>query len=187
MKCRRVLYLLLLFIAPLAFGQLSEKMTVTLVEVPVTVVDGSGNPVRGLTAENFQLSDDRGKHPITSFEAVDFTTADSGAVSPVARRSFLLLFDLSNTTPNKLSRAQRAARQFVKVQSHPADLFAVGTIETRRGFRMITAFTSDRDLLAAAIDNPSSFIASDPLGISNRAMVTPSAGLGKPMGLEGFW
>ena len=167
---KRALWLPFLFVPALAFAQVSEKITVSLVEVPVTVFDGSGNPVRGLKAENFELSDDRGTHAITSFDVMDYATAGADVAAP-ARRNFLLLFDLSNATPNKLERAKNAARDFVKRQAHPTDLLAVGTIDAEYGFRMVTAFTTDRALAVAAIDNPKAYLAKDPLGIANQTGV----------------
>jgi VWFA-related protein len=168
MNACRTLASALLFLAPLALAQTSERVTVSLVEVPVTVVDGSGNPVRGLTAENFQISDDRGKRALASFEAIDFATAGA-KIETAARRNFLLLFDLSTASRNKLNRAQKAARAFVTAQAHPSDLFAVGTIDAERGFRMVTAFTSDRALIGEALDDPLTFIAADPLGVGSAA------------------
>ena len=58
----------------LAALPLSEQMIVDVrvIEVPVTVTDRSGNPVRGLTAANFQLFDDGRPQTITSFDNIDF-------------------------------------------------------------------------------------------------------------------
>ena len=164
---KRALWFVLLSLPGLAAAQVSDKITVSLVEVPVTVFDGGGNPVRGLKAENFELSDDRGRHEITSFDAIDFAAPGAEIMAP-ARRNFLLLFDLSNATPNKLQRAQTAARQFVSRQSNRYDRFAVATIEADHGARMVTAFTTDRALVIAAIENPKAFTTRDPLGLANQ-------------------
>src|SRR4051812_45075323 len=51
-----------------AFAQLKETVNVNVTEVPVTVVDSSGNPVRGLTAANFEVYDGGKKQAITSFD-----------------------------------------------------------------------------------------------------------------------
>ena len=167
---KRSLWFVLLLLPGLAAAQVAEKITVSLVEVPVAVVDGSGNPVRGLKAENFELSDDRGRHEITSFDAIDFAAPGAEIMAP-ARRNFLFLFDLSNATPKSMQRAQTAAGEFVKRQSHPRDLFAVGTIDADHGFRMVTAFTSDRPLVVAALENPKAFMTRDPLGLANQGRV----------------
>jgi VWFA-related protein len=159
--------------ASAAVAQVSDKVNVTLVEVPVTVADSSGNPVRGLKAENFTISDDRGTRAVAAFDVVDFASLSRVAVPPSARRSFLLLFDQSNSAPNAMARARRAAEEFVKSAVHPSDLAAVGTISVESGFRMVTAFTSDRALLAAAIADPANFVVTDPLGLANGPAWTP--------------
>src|SRR5204863_2308518 len=88
-----------------AFGgepKLSETVNVHLVEVPVTVVDRDGNAVRGLTKENFEVIDQGKAREITAFDAVDFASSSMRGTSPLnpsARRNFLLLFDMSFSSP----------------------------------------------------------------------------------------
>ncbi len=158
-----------------AFAQGGSTINVHVVELPVTVLDASGNPVRGLTAENFALYDEKKNQPITSFDAVDFASgAPVSAIAPMnpaARRSFVLLFDLGFTSPRSLSRAQDAARRFVNESVGARDLVAVGTVDPDRGFRFTTAFTTDRQLLASAIENPALFHGADPLQLSNQTVV----------------
>ena len=167
----------LFLVSMTAFGQVRETVNVNVVEVPVTVVDSSGNPVRGLTAANFELLDNGTKQPITSFDKIDFASSESmtaiSPLNPAARRQFMLLFDLSNSSPNALARAQEAAHQFVTQNVQIRDLVAVGTIEADRGFRLLTAFTSDRQLVAAAMSDPRTFRGNDPLQITNQNPMTP--------------
>src|SRR3954451_23311696 len=117
MKPRTFVALLTLAAAFVALAQVRETVNVNVIEVPVTVIDGSGNPIRGLTAANFELYDQGKKRQITSFDKIDFGAAESvSAISPLnpaARRTFLLLFDLGFSSPNSLQRAQDAARRFV--------------------------------------------------------------------------
>ena len=61
-----------------AFAQSTSTINVHVVELPVSVLDASGNPVRGLTAASFALYDEKKKQPITSFDAIDFA-ADAPA------------------------------------------------------------------------------------------------------------
>jgi VWFA-related protein len=166
----------LLLASTASFAQLKESISVNIVEVPVTVVDSSGNPVRGLTAANFKLLDNGKERPISSFDTVDFgptATAAAGPklalakMNPAARRNFMLLFDLSNSSPRALIRAQDSARQFVAKAVQPRDLVGVGTIDVEHGFRLLTAFTTDREMVATAISNPAAFKSNDPLQLSN--------------------
>src|SRR5258706_563925 len=80
-------------------AQAHETVNVNIVEVPVSVVDSSGNPIRGLTAANFEVYDGGKKQAITSFDKIDFGSKEAAVnaispLNPAARRSFLLLFDL---------------------------------------------------------------------------------------------
>ncbi|MEO6258698.1 MAG: VWA domain-containing protein [Thermoanaerobaculia bacterium] len=161
-----------LFLAAPLLAQVRETVNVNVVEIPVTVVDSSGEPVRGLTAANFELLDGGKKRDITSFDMIDFASAVSrNAISPLnpaARRSFLLLFDLGFSSPNALQRAQEAARRFVRESVEPRDLISVGSIDVNKGFRLLSGFTTDRDLVASAISDPMKFRGTDPLGIANQ-------------------
>jgi VWFA-related protein len=160
------LFAVLAALAVAVSAQMQESITVSYVEVPVTVVDGSGNPVRGLTAANFKLFDQGKEVPVASIDTIDFASKESmSAVSPVnpsARRKFLLLFDLSFSKPASLARAQEAARKFVEKSVEPRDLVGVGTID-RKGFRLVAAMTTDRKLVADAINNPVQMRTDDPL------------------------
>jgi VWFA-related protein len=162
-------------IALSAPAQNTSTINVHVVELPVSVLDASGNPVRGLTAANFALYDEKKKQPITSFDAIDFAAdAPVSAISPMnpaARRSFVLLFDLGFTAPRSMSRAQDAARRFVTESTGPRDLVAVCTVSPDRGYRFITAFTTDRQLVASAIANPATFRGTDPLQLANQTVI----------------
>jgi len=158
-----------------ALAQSASTINVHVVELPVSVLDSSGNPVRGLTAANFALYDEKKKQPITSFDSIDFAAdAPASAISPMnpaARRSFVLLFDLGFTSPRSMSRAHDAARRFVNESVGPRDLVAVATVDPDRGYRFITAFTTDRELVTSAIANPVTFHGTDPLQIANQTVI----------------
>ncbi|HEX7807871.1 MAG TPA: VWA domain-containing protein, partial [Thermoanaerobaculia bacterium] len=165
-------FLLVMLVAPLHAQRVAETLEITVVEVPVTVVDRDGNPVRGLTAENFEVLDEGKRVPIEYFETVDMTTLSTSAgatIPPAATRHFLLLFDLANSSPGVIGRAGEAAKRFVQDQLGQRDLAAVATFTTERGARMITNFTRNRDLLVNAIEtlgHPNFFKVGDPLMIS---------------------
>lgn len=143
-------------VAPLLFAQvISERVNVTVIEVPVTVADRSGNAVRGLTAQNFEVLVDGKRMPIEYFETVDITNITAGSsserLSPAAYRNFLLLFDLANSSPSSITRAQQAAQTFIESELNERDLAAVATLTDLKGLEMTTAFTRDKQLLSAAV------------------------------------
>jgi VWFA-related protein len=162
--------LLLCVLTPIAQAQrFGEAVEVTVVEVPVTVVDRAGNPVRGLTRENFEVYDDGKRAPIEYFEVVDLATvtaAPGRPIPPVAYRNFLLLFDLANSKPGTIQRAQAAARAFAGGNLTSRDLIAVAVYSPNKGLRMLTSFSADRALVQSAIDGIGSsveFRVADPL------------------------
>ena len=167
-----------------AAGQrIDESVQVTIVEVPVTVVDRDGKAVSGLTAASFELYDEGKRVPIDYFEVLDLSAkaaaAPDEAVPPAATRHFLLLFDLANSSPGTIERAGEAAKEFVNRQLGPRDLAAVSTFTAEAGARMVTNFTRDRVLLTNAIEtlgNPSYFKVADPLMISAVRVEGPQAG-----------
>lgn len=169
-----------LLLSALAAGALSltaqvrQTIDVTLIEVPVVVSSANGDPVRGLTKDNFTILDEGKQRQIATFEVVDFGSPQQKSaitpVNPMARRSFLLLFDLSNATPNALKRSQTAARKFVEASLEPLDLVSVATLDAERGYRSLTAFTTDRQLISSAIDAPASFRSRDPFGLANSTL-----------------
>ncbi|HEX8411614.1 MAG TPA: VWA domain-containing protein [Thermoanaerobaculia bacterium] len=170
---RRLLLLLVLPIVASA-QKFEEKVTVSYVEVPVTVLGRDNHPVRGLTKANFEITDDGVKREVESFDAIDFAAAEGmtavraiSPLNPASRRNFLLLFDLSYSNPQAIGRAQEAARNFVARSIGGRDLVAIASIDVNRGFRFVTAFTTDRDLLTAAIADPGNYRASDPLQIAS--------------------
>ncbi|HKI02358.1 MAG TPA: VWA domain-containing protein [Thermoanaerobaculia bacterium] len=164
----RLLLLLPLLVAAPAHPQpptFEGSSQVVAVEVPVNVVGRDGQPVRGLTAADFEIFDGNDKQKITSFEVVDLKTIDAEpaagageAAAPRpelrsgARRHFLFLFDLSFSSPTSVIKARLAARDFVLTSLHPSDLAAVATYSMENGPKLVVTFTPDRAQLARAID-----------------------------------
>jgi VWFA-related protein len=149
-----------------------ESTQVVSVEVPVNAVDRSGRPVRGLTAADFEVFDEGSRQTITHFEMVDLealrpgqapgamamdrgalgTVGDLDMIDAAVRRHFLLLFDLSFSSPTAVVKARLAARDFVLHSLRPSDLVAVATYSLATGPRLVLTFTPDRGQLAHAID-----------------------------------
>lgn len=124
------------------------------VEVPVQVVR-DGQPVRGLTADDFAIYEGRKKQPITSFHVVDLAAVAPGkAVPPMAgRRHFLLLFDLAFSDPKAILKAREAARSLVLKGVRAGDLVGVATYSAARGPQLVLGFTPDRRQVDSALDS----------------------------------
>jgi VWFA-related protein len=141
--------------ASLAAQNFTESTEVVVVEVPVQVVR-DGEPVRGLTAADFEVFEGRKKLPITGFEVLDLSTTTAagaeGAEPPsiAARRHFLVLFDLSFSEPKAIIQARQAAHDMV-AGLHPTDLVAVATYSSK-GPQIALGFTPDRRQIGMAIE-----------------------------------
>ena len=141
-------------------GVVQERATAIVVEIPVNVIGKDGRPIAGLKKEDFELYDD-GKHqPISALQVIDLvkpvSSAASGAareeIPASARRLWLLVFDLSYTSPSGLLRARDGARDFVTTSMTENDLAAVGTLSMETGWKLLVNFTRDRFQLASAIE-----------------------------------
>ena len=149
-----------------------------LVLVNVVVRDKNGNVVRGLSKDDFIVTEDGKSQAVTSFdfEELDRAPAETpppdavlgpapGAPRPSApltarsttaaadlhgRRLIVMFFDLSSMQPDEAQRAVGAARQYVDHQLTPADLVAVASFST--SLRLDQDFTVDKPSLTAALD-----------------------------------
>lgn len=157
---------LLLLSLPLFSQPHREAITVEVVNVPVHVTHG-GQPIEGLTRDDFELFVNGRPQPIEYFDVIG--SAGDAPVSMRERRLFLLLFDVAATMPHAIVRAQKAAATLVS--GAPAgDYFAIATYSGRRGVEFASAFTSDRTALLKAIAQLDARDDGDPL----RLVVTPS-------------
>jgi VWFA-related protein len=138
---------------PAAAQTFSGSTDVVEVEVPVQVVR-DGQPVRGLTAADFELYEGRKKLTISGFHAVDLAApaAARGGVPPAGRRQLLLLFDLAFSNPKAVVAAREAARSLVLKGVRPGDLVGVATYSAAHGPQILLGFTSDRRQVDAALD-----------------------------------
>ncbi len=158
-----------------------DRSRVVEVQIPINVVDRDGNPIRGLTAEDFEILDEGKRQQITHLEVIDLEALEvtggrkelEEAVPSGARRHFLLLFDLSFSSPTSIGKARDAAREFVLNNLHPTDLVAVATYTLEQGPRLLVTFTPDRSQLASAIDNLGGYRQQDLIADPLRFLVEP--------------
>lgn len=160
------------------------RADVTVIEIPVQV-SKDGAPVRGLTADDFEVLEGRNRLPIIDFEMVDLgQKAPDGRPARVpvaARRHFLLLFDLSFSEAASVIKAREAAFNLVKTELHPSDLVAVAIFTLSRGPKILLGFTPDRAQIAEAIETLGADVfdrSGDPLNLTIASLVgsqTPGA------------
>ncbi len=166
-----------LFAAQPYFAQ-TAKFTIStnVVVVNVTVLDRNGRPVENLTKHDFLLYEDGKPQTI---QAVDFQNLNSQLLPPVQvkapellrshnpqpekppaktgglspyqdRRLLVLFFDFGSMQPAEQIRSREAAIKFITTQMTASDMVSILTYGTE--LKTVQDFTSDRDLLLAAIN-----------------------------------
>jgi len=110
----------------------------------VRVTDKEGNPLKGLTAENFQISQDGRKQPINEF--YQFERSD-GKTDP---RIVVFLIDDVGLKKEKYDQVRTAIRHFTDSVMQPTDM--AGIARTAGGGVVIQPLTSDAEELRSAIE-----------------------------------
>ncbi len=136
--------LALLYLAGLLGPQTSPVPTfpaaVELVTVDAVVLDDKGNPVPGLTRDDFVVTEDGRRLEIAGFEAfaagtdATVTIGDSSSVAPSASdeaprsaRAFGIVLDDLTLTPANAESARRGAATFLERHLRDGDEVALGT------------------------------------------------------------
>ena len=124
MPLSRAVLLLALFALPLlAQPRYGETVEVRLIEVEAVVTDRDGNPVHGLTADDFEIFEGRARQPITNFieygsAEVPLSERDSRQPGPTAvtapPRTVLLFIDGLPIQGRARARTFEALRGFVR-------------------------------------------------------------------------
>lgn len=127
-----------------------------LVIVPVSVTDGNGNPVKGLTKENFKLREANKLQEIAEVSAADKVPLE-----------IALLFDVSASTDPMFKFEQETAAKFLQQVMRPEDratIFTIGatpnlvqsrniayrSIETIKSIKPTKQYTAFYDTVTAA-------------------------------------
>ena len=157
--------------------QLRLRSAVDVVRVDVVVRDRDGNIVRGLTAGDFQITEDGRPQAITTFDFEEVATSpaaaapadappavlDRSAAPAVARdpavrevvdlpgrRLVVLFFDLSSMQPEDLDRAADSARAYIDESMSAADLVAIASLS--QALEVDQDFTADKAALHKVLD-----------------------------------
>lgn len=149
------------------------RTSANLVIVTVFVRDAQGRPVKGLTRDDFIVTENGRPQSIRVFEFQQIEDAaegpaaavaeaapvpaeakpqETGAVLPVRyrdRRLIVLFFDWSSLDEAQQVRAKEAAEEWIRTKMTPADLVRIAAFGTR--LRTVVEFTSDRDVLIEAV------------------------------------
>ena len=162
---------------------------VTLVQIDALVTDAKGNPVKGLTADDFEVLEAGQPRQVATFAAVDIpidppvglpgeNTAEPDVQTNAIPqgRTYLIAFD--EVSPDRVQRARNFVRRFIAEYMGPNDVAAVAL--TGRGLATSGQdFTGSRRLILNAVDKFSGGFASSTPNVketpSNFADDTPEA------------
>jgi Ca-activated chloride channel homolog len=139
----RLLLVSILVAVPLSSAQrpvvtdYTLNVDVELVQLPISVVDKEGYPVRGLRREHFKIYEDRVMQDIAVFKQEDV---------PV---SVGLVLDSSGSMRDEKDRLRTAALTFVE-ESNPEDETFIVSFSDRPGLEQ--DFTSDPRVLGVSLD-----------------------------------
>jgi VWFA-related protein len=134
------------------------RQGVEAVQLSVIVTDKEGNPISGLTADDFEVLEDKASRPITTFAAVDIpierverTVVEPDVLTNDKPQGRLYVIALDAMSANSALRARAFLRQFIESYFGPNDTAAV--VLTTGGLRDSgQEFTSNARLLLSAID-----------------------------------
>jgi VWFA-related protein len=140
---------------------LVEKIDVSLVNVDVSVTDRHGQPVPGLTRDDFEVFEDGKPQPITNFYLVENArvrsdktpNANAEATPPEQRfrRKVLVLVDNLNTTKRSRNEALAKLEQFIDEHFDDGHYdWSIATVDSR--VHLLLPMTSDKRVLHAVVE-----------------------------------
>ena len=137
---------------------LVEKIDVSLVNVDVTVTDRHGQPVAGLTRNDFEVFEDGKPQTITNFYLVEnagvheATNAAAETKPPEQRfrRKVLVLVDNRNTTKHARNEALVKLEQFIDAHFDDGRYdWSIATLDSR--VHLVLPMTSDKRVLHSVV------------------------------------
>ncbi len=157
--------------APPVRSGLVETTRVSLMLVDVEVTDEHGNPMRGLTRDDFTVLLDGRKSSVYSVDDLcscteSTVTAEEGAAPPAARPAgrpaaipaaqdaikFILYLDYSQLQQEGRERAGEEARRWIRETMRPGELVMLAAYASDAGLVVLADFTADKAALIAALE-----------------------------------
>ena len=172
-KYLTLFFLFLSFLIALAYGIQNQaqikpdtyEVAVSLVLVDVMAFDRENNTVKDLTQNELEVYEDGKRVDINSFDFIDFQKLEAAMVEgPQASsrtKRFFVLFDSINTVKRMLdrSKSQIIAELLDLIQS--GGEIKVSQMTQDEGIQVLQEFTSDKKLIAQAVEMASGNIWAD--------------------------
>jgi VWFA-related protein len=148
---------------------LQYDITVALKLIQVYVTDKAGMPVRDLTKDDFEVTDNGRRMIITDFEKHILQMQVPAPSTPVAepkpetvppfaapmlepiRRHFIIFFDFAWNTPRGVAAGIKAALDFLDTKVAPGDDAALASYSAIKGLRIHESLTTDKAKIRKAV------------------------------------
>ncbi len=157
--------------------KLTESIEVRVINVDVVVTDKRGNPIRGLTKDDFELYENGAPKPISNFyevegpKTVNQTAAEPNAkpaapqeIPRTLRRRIIFYIDNLSLQPFNRNRVFKAMKQFAKESMRPGDEAMIATFN--RSMKVRVPFTSDVTEIQQMLDT---IAGESALGLANKS------------------
>src|ERR1043165_8442066 len=163
------LALILAFTASLAAQEkIVESIEVKVANVDVVVTDRTGNPVTGLTKNDFELLENGKPQTITNFYEIapklepsparatmppsskSTPPAPGAATEDIRARRFVIMIDNYSMEPIPRDKVIAAAHKFIDANLKPTDQAAV--VAWARGNEVVTPLTNDKGAILRGLD-----------------------------------
>lgn len=140
-------------------AQVQEEIQVLLRQVRVHVLDENGDPVKGLSKDDFLLSEGKSFRNLSTFEEIDlddarqvlqFYATDANA-KPLTSRSIVILIDSSSMEQEAFEPMINAIQLFIERDIRENDLVKVVQLEQR--LIHLSEFTSSKAHLQTSVGN----------------------------------
>ncbi len=165
---------------PSEVPKLTETMDIRVINVDVVVTDKKGNPITGLTKDDFDLYENGVPKKVTNFyevagtKAVNIAIAPAPDAKPVAvqreeipenmRRRIIFYIDNLSLAPFNRNRVFKEMKDFAKNVLRPGDEAMVATFN--RSMKIRLPFTRDPGAIQTTLDT---IAGESAMGISNRS------------------
>ena len=186
-------------------AEVTFSSSTQLVVETVSVRDKNGNPVEGLTAKDFNVTENGVAQEIRFFEYQKLDEAPAepeAAIGPVMpidklprtsitperpgdirykdRRLLALYFDMTAMPPPDQGRALDAARKFIRTQMAPNDVMAILRFEGS-AVQILHDFTGDRNRLLSVVET---LIVGEAQNLDEPARDASASDTGTPFGQD---
>lgn len=154
---------MLFFATTLVAQQLAETIEVRVANIDVVVTDKSGQPVHGLTGDDFLLYENGKLRPVTNFSEISGESPNSNAAgSAIAQqdvqippRHLIVFIDNSSIEPFRRNQVIDSITKTLSKLMRPSDEAMVVTWNHR--FETVLRFTSDYATIKRSLDEARSY------------------------------